>query len=71
MEAREPIDSASDISDSIQADNFFHELAEGDIHTQKAEMPHTKGIDATQKAEKPHTNTGRTHPSAQQPTPPS
>ena len=34
LDIEEPIDSASDFSDSMQADDFFHELAEGDINTQ-------------------------------------
>ena len=34
LDIEEPIDSASDFSDSMQADEFFQELAEGDINTQ-------------------------------------
>ena len=34
LNIEEPIESKSDISDSMHGDDFFHELAEGDIHTQ-------------------------------------
>ena len=34
LDIEEPIESESNISDSMQADDFFHEFSEGDINTQ-------------------------------------